>query len=555
MTVIQAGTTPNFTVSYDDSITAANNYQFSGLTLAQAVLANCEDDLATISDLFGGIMPDPTTLPFQIYLQAGTSGASHPSCLSTQITCGVVPNSDVAGVLGLLRAEMAEVFMATQNQGVDCASSNGEALSRVIAGLLDPKNRWRFRTGSDWLMSARQDWVNTTNPNDWDSAPIGCGTLFYYYLAYQLNFSWRDIIAAGAPTLGQTAAKLGITNAFADFSALLAQYFPQMTYPEDDNPFPLDRPALYLRHNLEDDGTSQTGALNRSPDIIVKNNPVANPQATYSTNISINSDTESDPFVVAGQNNYFYVRVWNRGALDYYWATAHLYWSPAATLVSPNLWNFLGLSGSSALAYVPKGNLVQVSSPGITWLSSNIPGPSHYCFVVILAHGYVPVPNLGTFNTFKDFVDYVYAHNNIAWHNFNVVSMIFEHLALAFFITGAWDEPHNFVLETLADLPQGSRIALEVPRWLGRGLHPRHSAMEEHEDPHAGPDERRRVRIPLNAHGRHRLGQIELPAAAKAASHLRVHIPEPHRNRPYEVAIRQLWAGREVGRITWRFVP
>src|SRR5205807_6596142 len=105
------------------------HYQFSGLTLAQAVLANCEDDLATISDLFGGIMPDPTTLPFQIYLQAGTSGASHPSCLSTQITCGVVPNSDVAAVLGPLRAEMAEVFMATQNQGVDCASSNGEALS------------------------------------------------------------------------------------------------------------------------------------------------------------------------------------------------------------------------------------------------------------------------------------------------------------------------------------------------------------------------------------------------------------------------------------------
>src|SRR5215469_2200689 len=74
-------------------------------------------------------------------------------------------------------------------------------------------------------------------------------------------------------------------------------------------------PALYMRHNLADD-TSHTGSLSDSPDIILKNKPVANPQATYSTPASVASDMERDPDVITGQDNYVYLRVWNRGAGD-----------------------------------------------------------------------------------------------------------------------------------------------------------------------------------------------------------------------------------------------
>jgi hypothetical protein len=69
MPMVQAGQTANFIVSYNDSITLANGYQASGLTLAQAVLANCETDLASLSSLFGGIMPAAASLPFQINLR------------------------------------------------------------------------------------------------------------------------------------------------------------------------------------------------------------------------------------------------------------------------------------------------------------------------------------------------------------------------------------------------------------------------------------------------------------------------------------------------------
>ena len=564
MTMVLAGQTANFVVSYDDSITVANGYQATGLAFAQAVLASCENDLATFSNLFGGIMPAPASLPFQISLVPGGGGAGHAGCLSTAISCFISLNSDTVGVPLTVDAEVAEVFMATQALGVNCGFSNGEALSRVLPTVLYPKLRWRFMNGTSWLNSAnpsRPDWVSNTNPTDQDFVSIGCGTLFYNYLAYQLNFSWRDIIAAGAPTLAQTAANLGVANAFANFSALLAQYFPitQTANLVDDDPFPLGRPSLYLRHNLADDGTSQTGPLASSPDIILKNNTVANPQATYSTAASINSDTESDPDVLAGQDNYVYLRVWNRGT-DPPNVTATVYWSPPATLVAANLWNLIG---SAPFADVPPGNIVQVSSPGITWAAANIPVPGHYCFVATVGNAAEPAPSPATFNTFNDFVNYIYAHNNITWRNFNVVGLgghrvgghFHGFIPLRFVLSGAWDKPYKFAFETYAQLPQGSRMALQVPQWLGRGMQPSHANMEEHEDSETDPDDRRRVRIPLHPHGPERVCQIELHDKTAAASHLLVYVPDKHRDQPYEVAIRQLYAGREVGRITWRLVP
>lgn len=563
MAMVLAGQTATFVVSYDDSITIANGYHATGLAFAQAVLAACENDLAGFSNLFGGIMPAPASLPFQINLVPGGGGASHPGCSSTVISCFISHNSDTVGVPLTMDAEVAEVFMATQGQGVNCGFSNGEALSRVLPTVLYPKLRWRFMNGTSWLNSAnpsRPDWVSNTNQTDQDFVSIGCGTLFYNYLAYQLNFSWRDIIAAGAPTLAQTAATLGVANAFANFAALLAQYFPvnQPANLVDDDPFPLGRPSLYLRHNLDDDGTSQTGSLASSPDIILKNNAVANPQATYSTPASINSDTESDPNVLTGQDNFVYLRVWNRGT-NAHNVTATVYWSPPATLVTPNLWNQIG---NAALGDVPPGNVVDVSSPGITWPSANIPVPGHYCFVATAGNAADPAPNPGTFATFTDFVNYIYGHNNITWRNFNVVGMghhrkggFHGFIPLRFLIAGAWDTRYKFALETLVQLPEGSRMALQVPDWLGRALRPVPTNVEEHEDSDTDPDHRRRVRIPLNPHGSQRIGEVELDSKTTAASHLLVQIPEKHRSQHFTVGIRQLYGGQEVGRITWRLVP
>lgn len=267
MTLRERGHTTNFVVSYDDTLT-------NGPALADAVLAHCERDLAAMSSLFGGLMPAPASLPFHINLVPGSGGASHPGCLATTITCFVTPTSDTQGTPAVVDAEVAEVLMATQGRGFDCAASNGEALSRVLPTVLYPNLRNRFSNGNDWLNHGRPDWVSRTEQTDQNFVSIGCGSLFLFYLADQLNYSWREIIAAAAPTLAETAANLGVGgDIFRDFAGLLARYFPpaeQANLPDDD-PFPLFHGAGSGLTGIRYNGThllavGQRGTILTSPD-------------------------------------------------------------------------------------------------------------------------------------------------------------------------------------------------------------------------------------------------------------------------------------------------
>jgi len=252
--------------------------------------------------------------------------------------------------------------------------------------------------------------------------------------------------------------------------------------------------------------------------------------------------------------------VWNRGT-DATAVTATAYWSPPAALVTPALWNLIG---SASFADVPPGQVVQVSDPGITWPQADIPAPGHYCFVATVGNADDPAPDPAAFASFADFVAYIYAHNNISWRNFNVVANVphrigelpGEFVRLPFLISGAWDSAQNFAFETLADLPGGGRMVLEVPDWLGQRLRPAPDVLEEHRAAvGADPDDRRVLRIRVDPNGRRALGEVELPAGATAESHLLVHVPVGQRDRRYEVAVRQMYEGREVGRLTWRLVP
>jgi hypothetical protein len=585
--MILYGSTTNFVVSYDSSFTGGT--QPDGPALAQGVIDYCEYDLARLSMLFGGILPPASSLPIQINLVPGSGGASN-NLLNT-IDCYCNLNTEAAGLPGLVVAEEAEIFMNLQGRGWVANWSNGEALSRVCGQILYPNRAWLFSTGNSWLNgdpsspnAARSNWVDNVFHTDQDYVSIGCGSLFLNYLAYQLNFPWPDIIQAGAPstnTLAETATNLGVSNAWLDFSNLMATYVPPpMTLPAEptsigqppeptDDPFPFGPvttpvPALYMRHNLADDGTSHTGSLSDSPDIILKNNPVADPQAAYATAASVASDTESDPDVVTGQANYVYTRVWNRGA-DAANVFATVYWSPPSTLVTPNLWT---LVGSAYYPNVPAGSVVEVSVPGITWPSDRLPGAGHDCFVATVGNADAPAPNPSSFASFNDFMDYIYANNNITWRNFNVdvlplpphFPMPFpghfgEFVPLPFLIAGAWDTTRAFTLETHAALPEGSRIALQVPHWIGRGFEPAYPIMHEIEDAETDSANRRRLRIPLLSHGRQSLGRIELAAGTAAASHMLVQIPEHRHQQPHKVVIRQLCDDREVGRITWVLLP
>lgn len=227
----QAGQTANFTVFSDGTP--------NGDAAAQAVLQNCEADLAQIQQWFSGIsLP---TLPFMVYMDPNAGGAYHIGCGGVDIH--VLPDPQRAP--GFLVAEVVEVFEDTQDAGWNCGQTNGEALSRVLAFDRYPSLAPDFSpTETSWWQDGHQDYVNDNSAGDTDQDANGCGDLFLYYLHSQLNFAWSDVIAAGGQTLGETYMQLAGYDGgqgFSDFVADLTQIAPGGTLqvPASGNPFPI----------------------------------------------------------------------------------------------------------------------------------------------------------------------------------------------------------------------------------------------------------------------------------------------------------------------------
>jgi hypothetical protein len=190
-------------------------------------------------------------LPFTVYLKPGGSGASHDGCSGTAVSVGSA-SAGTAGVDGLrclVMAEVVEVLEAHLANGWDCRSSNGEALSRVLAGDLHPgKQPQSLITAGWWLNGGRPDFVSRTfqgsnnQPGDRNNVANGCGVLFLNWLRFQLGHSWTKIVSAGGSTLAETYAKLENSNdGFAKFRALIDQNYVlgKPIQMSTDNPFPL----------------------------------------------------------------------------------------------------------------------------------------------------------------------------------------------------------------------------------------------------------------------------------------------------------------------------
>jgi hypothetical protein len=234
--VTHAGNTAHFNVSYLTSLGQ------QGATLAQAILQNCERDFSFLQQSFGGITPQ--RMPFVVQITGSNTGASHSSCLGTDISVGGGVDGGVDFVRSLLVAEADEVFMANFGKGWDCGASPGEGLSRVLANDLyknvEPPD---FISSNVWLnLDPRPNFVDQAAPTDTDYNSIGCSVLFLNWLRFQLDHSWADIVAASGATLADTYLGLtGKNTAWADFSDFMEAKFPsgQQYDLNTDNPFPV----------------------------------------------------------------------------------------------------------------------------------------------------------------------------------------------------------------------------------------------------------------------------------------------------------------------------
>lgn len=236
-TYIERGATANFKVAYLSSLGAV------GISIADALLLNCETQYATLSGWFSGIVP--AGLPYQVHITDGSTGASHPSCASPLISIGgqSAPANQLDFMRNLLFAEVAEVLMHTQKKGWDCGASNGEALSRVLAADLCLGSRplpLGFVTAPTWLKNRAQNWVDNKEYTDQDPIANGCGVLFLNWLRFAQGHPWNQIIDAAADTLAKTYTNLtGSNQAWVTFRTVIDGMFPpnQPVTLTTDNPF------------------------------------------------------------------------------------------------------------------------------------------------------------------------------------------------------------------------------------------------------------------------------------------------------------------------------
>ena len=306
---------------------------------------------------------------------------------------------------------------------------------------------------------------------------------------------------------------------------------------------------VYVRDFVGDTGDPHTDAISASPDIILRPTSEADPQIAFGEGSGTENDNTLGTQAEAGQDNFVYVRVRNRGGSDASNVMARVYWSPPATLVTPDLWTLIG---QTAIPTVPSGNVLTVSD-AIVWANAAIPQTGHYCLVGLVGTADDPPPAPADFLNWNNYEMFVRNNNNVTWRNFNVVdnqpgpNVGAEFVDMDFFAAGPPDEAREMKLEIMARLPKGSRVFLQMPIAMYDSMLDRMAAEF---------DERRTtVRIALNPYGLRSLGAMLFTAKSLTKLRLQVHIPHERRKMPYEVFVRHMYQNREVGRITWRLSP
>jgi len=312
-------------------------------------------------------------------------------------------------------------------------------------------------------------------------------------------------------------------------------------------------PDVYLRDFVGDTGDPHLGAISSSPDVILRQTAVADPQGAFGAGSGTENDMTLGYEAEAGQDNFVYVRVLNRGGSAAANVTTTVYWAPPSTLLTPDLWTLLG---STTLPSVSTGDLLTVSN-GISWPSAAIPTPGHYCFVSILDAPRDPGPTPADFLDWDNFTTFIRNNNNVTWRNFNVVDNVPPpraeppgYVALPFLAAGAPDKARRMRFEIMPRLPAGAGVILELPPEFAELLRVRPRPL-----PFKGDDKCRVVHLPLNHCGCTQFPEVIFPAKARIPMRLLVKIPEELRQHEFELFARQLYEGEEVGRVTWRLAP
>jgi len=299
---------------------------------------------------------------------------------------------------------------------------------------------------------------------------------------------------------------------------------------------------VYIRDNLSDEGVEPLvgGGISKSPDINHYPLPVADPQKDLGSPSVKNSDNLFAP-IEFGQPNYIYIRLQNRGITPAD-ANIDIYWTPASTLPSPNVWKPIG---SLQAGLVVPGEL-KVVGP-LVW-DNNIPAKGNYCFVAVLGNSTDPKPDLSTILGVYDFINKIRNKNNVTWKNFQVENKVGGSQYRIYFEIRGW--PRNAYecdLEiNLTELPLGCETELRILKRLTKG------AIIEGLIPTVVS--KLYTRYAVTPTEMAALRNMPLKASDHTKSSLTITLPEETPDGAYDISIAQRINNHELGRITSRLV-
>jgi len=300
---------------------------------------------------------------------------------------------------------------------------------------------------------------------------------------------------------------------------------------------------LYLRDNLQDHGREPLigGGISCSPDVIVYNQELLDPEATLTAPAAQQSDTLGDP-VESGQDNYIYLRVQNRGAQPTA-GTARVFWTPPSALPTPSSWTEITDPANPLAIPVVGSQEMKIAGP-LVWKKADIPALGHYCFVGLINSGSDPSPDPATIHTLDDYYNFIRLSNNATWKNFDVVDVFKNSMTNMEFAIQGWPKI-KLSADLMIDL---SSLAANMTATLR--ILKRLSSSAALENAKLLKDSGTYQQFKLSAGKQAFLRNLNLKASDNCQVTLEITVPAQSADGAYRVAAAEIVDGKEMGRVT-----
>jgi len=333
--------------------------------------------------------------------------------------------------------------------------------------------------------------------------------------------------------VGGHALRLGDTPIFSDSPSGIGSYI-FLGLPAHD---------LYLRDNLEDHGREPLigGGISCSPDIIVYNQELLDPEAELGTPAAQQSDTLGSP-VEFGQDNYIYLRVQNRGTQPTS-GTGKLYWALPSVLPTPGSWTEITDPSNPIAIPVVNPNDMKVIGP-IVWKKDDIPAIGHYCFIGLINNANDPAPDPATIHNISDYYKFIQLSNNATWKNFDIENMFKDSLTNMNFMIQGWPKiklSADLMID-LSQLPAEMQVTLRILKRL--------SCSATLENANLLKETSMYQQFQLIAGKRSFLRKMNLKMSDNCQTTLEIIVPQQIPDGNYRLAVAELVDGNEIGRVT-----